>query len=158
MAAVFIVGLEADVTVAPPGLGLAKGDGGVAEQVVRLVALVGRDADACRDRQRDVVEAFERKGSFKASSSLSASSSGPPESDSPSARMANSSPLGRPIVSQARSTPMRRPATAFKSSSPASWPRLLVDGPEVVQVDEEGGDEVVVALGAQAGSAGAGRG
>ncbi len=48
--------LEADVTVPPLGLCLAQGDGGVAQQIVRLVAFIGRDADAGGDRQGDVVE------------------------------------------------------------------------------------------------------
>jgi hypothetical protein len=50
------------MAVAPPRLGLAKGDRCIAKQVVRLVAFVRGDPDAGRDGHWDVVEALDPEG------------------------------------------------------------------------------------------------
>jgi len=85
------LGLEPDVTIPSPGLRLTEGDGCVAEEIVRLVPVICRDADTRRDRKRNVNEPFDSEGFLQGVQQPSASSSGPAESDSPSARIANSS-------------------------------------------------------------------
>ena len=53
------LGLEPDVTIPSPGLRLTEGDGCVAEEIVRLVPVICRDADTRRDRKRNVNEPFD---------------------------------------------------------------------------------------------------
>jgi len=88
-----------------------------------------------------------RKGSFMESSSLSASSSGPAASDSPSARIANSSPRSPDGVARPEHTREAR-GHRLQQLVPGLLSSLSLTSGSV-QIDEEGGDEEVIPLRSQ---------
>jgi len=101
-------------------------------EIVRLITVFGRRSRACRDRKRNVDDFDSGKAPSWSRAVSSASSSGPAASDSPSARIANSSAPGSPDgVRSPGAHSVRRAGHRLQQLVPGLLSQPLIDGPEV---------------------------
>ena len=155
-----LVAVRADVQLVAAlagALGRVHRGVGLAHEVLRRGAVAAdADADGGERRVRDARRARAAPRGRRAGARRSGR---PPSAPAmPCSRTANSSPPRRAAVSMPRRVARRRSATPTSSSSPAAWPERVVDGLEVVEVDERDGHEPVVARRRAAAPARCGRG